>query len=153
MIQKEELHTFLQKYSIATLASINKKGVPEMAAIYFYTRADFVLYFVTKSKTRKLANIVQNPIVTLLIYNKKSLTSIEINGKAEVVTDTIEFAQVIEKFESVFKLQKIKDGSPPISQIKAGNYVACKVTPHHIYFRKFCLRPEQTPVFEEFSFI
>ncbi len=153
MTRKKRLLSFLQNHSVAVMASLNADRVPEVVAIYFYVDTDFALYFVTKLKTRKIKNIMRNSSVTLLIYDVSDMTSSEIRGKAEIVNDTVDFAQIIEKFENVFKLQKTLNGLPPISQIEAGDYVACKVIPHHIYFRRFGLTPEQAPVSEEFFFV
>ncbi len=146
------LLSFLKENPVAALASLNSKGLPDMTAIYLHVEEDLTLLFVTKTKTRKLKNITDNPNVSLLVHNAEELMSAEIHGKASIINDGIEFAQTIEKFRKVFESQKIQYWFPPITQLAAGEYIACKVKPQKISFKKFAVTPEQKPFSKEFTF-
>jgi len=137
LLTKDSTYTFLSHFPLGTIATVNEMGAPEAVAVYFYTERDFTLYFVTKAETRKLQNILRRPTATILSYDEASLTSVELTGNVEIIRDAVEFAQVIEKFHSIASSRRVQYWLPPIAQIDAGNYVACKLLPTSIYYRSF----------------
>lgn len=120
-------------------------GTPVATAIYFVAETDFKIYFVTKARTRKLQNVLQHSKASLLTFDEDELISTEIMGKVEVVEDTLECAKAMEKFQSLVENRR-KGFVPPIAQIEAGKYVACKISPNEVCFRKFAKSKMQAPV-------
>lgn len=134
---ESKIFSFLREFPLGTLATINVSGVPEVVVVYLLVEQDLSIFFVTKALTRKFKNIVRNPAVAILVYDERTLTSVEITGKVHVVEDTIEFARVIDKFHNVVSKRKGSTWLPPIAQIGAGDYVACMLRPRHITHRVF----------------
>lgn len=136
-LERNDALNFLQGNPLGALATLNREGLPDVSAIYFFTEKDFTCYFVTKSDTRKYQNCLKNPNVTLLSFSEKDLISVEINGTVETVVDTLEVARSVERFQDRVSTRKAGYWIPPISQLKAGSYVVCKLIPTVIRFNNF----------------
>jgi uncharacterized pyridoxamine 5'-phosphate oxidase family protein len=129
--------SFLQKYPLGALSTVNEKGHPELASIYLRVEDTLTMFFVTRTKTRKLKNILANPQVAFIASDEATLTTVEVSGKAYLVEDTMEFARVYDAFHTLFASRPGKRRLPPIVQIQAGKYVACKLIPEQITHRSF----------------
>ncbi len=135
--ERGEVMDFLREYPLGALATVGSMGVPEVTTIYFHAQKDFSIYFVTKKETRKVKNVLRRPQASLLTFDEAKLTSAELIGRVEMVNDALEFAQTIEKFHNIVSKRKAGNFVPPIAQIEAGQYVACKLIPTTIHFKKF----------------
>jgi len=144
-IEKTEAWNFLQEHPLGTLATINKTGTPELAAIYFFTENDFSCFFVTKVETRKFKNSLEQPMATLLSFDEDTIASIEIQGQVEIITDTADITRIIQKFQELALLRKRGYWIPPVSQLDAGQYVVCKLVPQHILFNTYVSDSEDSP--------
>lgn len=112
----------------AVLSTVSSKGNVHASVIHFVMDKDENIYFLTKTNTTKTKNISTNSHVALTIHNSNSLKALYIKGLAEVVIDhTIK--QSI--FEEIAKHRQYTEGIklPPITKIKAGDYVFFKVSP------------------------
>lgn len=86
--QAEELiGTFLATNYSGVLATADSAANPYGAVVYYKPEADFSLYIATKEETQKYKNIEQNKQVSFVIYDEKSQTSLQIQGKAIIVED------------------------------------------------------------------
>jgi pyridoxine/pyridoxamine 5'-phosphate oxidase len=120
---------FLNANQLGTLATVNSKGAPDLSAIYFFVDENFSCFFVTKTETRKYINTQTNHNASLLIYNEVDLLSIEIKGVVEIVTEAGQVASAIQKFQALALTRKVGYWIPPISQLDAGQYAVCRLTP------------------------
>lgn len=144
-IEKTEAWNFLQKHPLGTIATINQSGVPEVAAVYFFTENDFSCFFVTKVGTRKFQNSLERQVATLLSFDEEELVSVEIPGQVEIITEIAAITRIIEKFEDLVLMRKKGYWVPPISQIDAGQYVVCKLIPQVVYLNTFVSDSEASP--------
>ena len=126
--EKPRITEFLKHNQIAVLATVGSDNRPHTAVIYFYIDADLNIYFITKEKTAKYKNIIENPEVALSVYEPSSQTTVQASGRADIVTD---MTRVNEIFRHVLAVTKSTSESsiPPISKIEGGEY------------KCFCIRP------------
>ncbi len=151
-LTKKDVLAFLRAHPLGTLITIGARGVPEPSAIYFCTEKDFTVYLVTKSLTKKFKNVSRRPKVTLYVYDEGSYTTVTAQGKCAQVTDSLEFAQAIEKFQDIAGQGKSNAWIPPVAQIAAGQYVACAIHPTSIRMRRYAPSLENTTALDEFTF-
>ncbi len=135
--KKETVISFLRKHPFGTIATLTREGHPELASIYTITMDDLVMYFITKTKTRKLKNLLKNEQVAFMVSDERTLTTVEVSGKAFAVSDTMEYAQAFDAYHTLFSSRPGMKWLPPIAQIKSGVYIACKIIPEHITYRTF----------------
>lgn len=136
-LEKIDAWNFLQDHPLGTLASINGDGIPDLSAIYFFTKSDFTCYFVTKVQTRKYQNFLRDPKATLLCVSEVDRISAEVQGNVETVTDVVKVAQIIEEFQSLVASRSAEYWIPPIAQLSAGEYVVCMLVPSVVHFNDF----------------
>ena len=125
---EKRIRDFLQLHPIGVLATIDPDGNPHASVIYFSIRADGTLLFTTKSRTKKSDNLDLNNHVMLIIYESPTQTSVQITGLAQLVADK-KVAQ--DSFDAMFETAAITSmyGTPPISKLDSGNYVAYRIIP------------------------
>ena len=128
--KRNEALNFLEEHTLGTLATINSRGIPNLATVFFFVDKDFSCYFITKENTRKLENIQEREVSTLLCSSEDDLTSIELMGATEILTDTLSIVKIIERFQELVLNRKAGYWVPPISQLNAGQYVVCKFIPN-----------------------
>jgi nitroimidazol reductase NimA-like FMN-containing flavoprotein (pyridoxamine 5'-phosphate oxidase superfamily) len=135
--ERKTIVSFLRRHSLGTLATVGEGSLPELACVYVYMEDNLRMYFITKTKTRKLKNILAHDGATFLVTDERTFTSIEVVGKVSVVQDTLDFARIFDAFHTLFARRPGKKWLPPITQISAGKYVACQLTPTVIRYRTF----------------
>ncbi|MBI5357532.1 pyridoxamine 5'-phosphate oxidase family protein [Candidatus Saccharibacteria bacterium] len=138
--EKPKITNFLNKNQIAVLATIGADNRPQTAVIYFYVDADLNIYFITKEKTTKYQNIIDNPEVALSVYEQETQTTVQASGKAEEVHDP---GRVNEVFRHVLSVTKSTSESsiPPVSKIDAGGYKCFCIRPRSIRLAEYT-KPE-----------
>lgn len=142
----------LQEHPLGTLATINKMGLPELATVYLFVENDFTCYFVTKTSTRKFQNLLMHADASILSYDENELTSVELAGKVEVITDASTIIPIIEKFQHVVSDRKAGYWIPPISQLDAGQYAVCKLVPTAVQVHIFAKKPNDPLLPKQLSF-
>jgi PPOX class probable F420-dependent enzyme len=84
-----EITEFLTEQRVATLATIAPSGQPHLVAMW-YAVLDGVLWFETKAKSQKAANLRRNPRVTVMVETGDTydtLRGVALEGRAEIVDD------------------------------------------------------------------
>lgn len=133
--EKPKITEFLKNNQIAVLASVGSDKRPHTAVIYFYIDADLNIYFITKEKTAKYQNIIENPEVALSVYEPSSQTTVQASGKAEIISDVTKVNEIFRHVLSVAKSTS-ESSIPPISKIEGGEY------------KCFCIRPTSIRIAE-----
>lgn len=136
-MQKADALIFLESHPLGVLATVGAENTPELSSLYFFCKGDFDLYFVTKTGTRKYRNFLAKQAATLLSYDEEELTSVEVCGEVETVTDLVKAVQIIEMFQGLVLLRKAGYWVPPIAQLEKGDYVVCRLVPNTVRFNKF----------------
>src|SRR3989344_414348 len=126
--KKAEALSYLGGQKAAVLSTHASDGTIDAAAVYFIIDEQLNFYFTTKVGTRKYQNMTTNPNVTLTIPNAETLQTIELKGKASLVTSPKEITD-----HTVSLINKNKfEGAPwaqPVAKLHAGQYVIMKITP------------------------
>jgi hypothetical protein len=151
-LTKKDTFIFLRAHPLGTLITTGAGGVPEPSAIYFHTEKDFTIEFVTKLATKKFKNAEKCPNVVLYLYDEASFTTLSLRGWCSLISDSIEIAQTIEKFQDVSRNGKSPRWVPPVAQISAGHYVACRIHPTSIRMRRYALTLDEAVSLAEFTF-
>jgi PPOX class probable F420-dependent enzyme len=84
-----EITEFLTEQRVATLATIAPSGQPHLVAMW-YAVLDGVLWFETKAKSQKAANLRRNPRVTVMVETGDTydtLRGVALEGRAEIIDD------------------------------------------------------------------
>lgn len=128
--------TFLKEHDLATLSTADKENKVYGAAIYYMVDDDGVIYFVTKSETRKYLNITAHNQVALTIYDAGKMQTLQLQGLAKVENDQtrkdIAFNQIIRS-----RLSAPGGKIPAVIKIEQGSFIIISITPTVVQFRDF----------------
>ncbi len=136
-IPHKTIQHFLASHPLGTIATLSKKGDPELATVYFLVNDDLSCYIVTKAETRKYKNIVRKSFGALMCHAEDELISVEISGTYEPIFDTIEVVVAIERFQALAEKRSVGYWIPPIAQLNAGAYVVVKLKPTQVQYRRY----------------
>lgn len=111
---------YIDRNPAAVLSTIGKDG-PHGAVIYVITASHGTLCFVTKNQTQKYANIVDQPSVSLTIFNEREATTLQATGHAYVANDNQGLKEIV--MDKVTKAHAtMSDWLPPVTKIANGEY-------------------------------
>ncbi len=129
------ISSFLKNHNFAILSTVNKDGLPDAAPIYFLSRDNFDIFFVTPSKTQKNTNMDFNNDVVLTITNEATLETVSIRGKASQQEDQLDavLKGLAEKLNSTFNFVT----TLPILKHEDNPKITIKVKPYKIMMRKY----------------
>ncbi len=132
---------FLKRNHIAVLATANKETAqPHATAIYYATDSQMNLFFVTKEKTTKNKNLIQNPKAAVAIYEAETQTTIQITGPVSRIEDQT----MLEKsllIMSKYSKQTAQTEETPLSKLDAGEYILYKLWPQTIRMGEYKYGP------------
>lgn len=138
--KREHILNFLKNHKIGVLATVDPNGDPNAAAIYFTVDDSLNISFLTKTGTKKHDNLVRHAHAMLVIYEASSQTTVQIKGIASEITGNKETQQI---FADILKVSMgtSEGGVPPISKLRAGEYVAYRIDPKEIRMAVY-IRPD-----------
>jgi PPOX class probable F420-dependent enzyme len=88
-MSEPEITQFLQEQRVATLGTIGASGHPHLVAMW-YAVIDGVVWFETKVKSQKAANLRRDPRVTVMVesgHTYDALRGVALEGHATIVDD------------------------------------------------------------------
>ncbi len=129
-------YAFLKEHDLAVIATVSEKGDPLASAVYYWLDEDYSFYFLTKSKTRKFQNIEDTGKLAVVVSDEAKLTTVQGEGKAEVVKDPSTQAEIMNHLATIKSTQD-KAWFPPIAQIEAGSFVVVKCKVDHLQLSEF----------------
>ena len=89
VMSADEVSRFLDEQRVATLATLGPSGQPHLVAMW-YAVLDGVLWFETKAKSQKAANLRRDGRVTVMIETGDTydaLRGVALEGRATIVDD------------------------------------------------------------------
>ncbi|MEU5259509.1 PPOX class F420-dependent oxidoreductase [Amycolatopsis sp. NPDC021455] len=89
VMSAEEVTEFLRRQRVATLATVAPSGQPHLVAMW-YAVLDGALWFETKAKSQKAANLRRDGRVTVMVETGgtyDTLRGVALEGRAEIVDD------------------------------------------------------------------
>lgn len=138
--RKEHILDFLKQNSTAVLATASKGGEPHAATIYYMVDEDLNFYFITKRDTTKSQNLKDGGRAALAIHEATTQTTVQVVGKVE---EEVGVDKTQKTFRDILKISMAtsESGTPPISKLQAGPYVAYRLTPDSVRMASF-IRPD-----------
>jgi PPOX class probable F420-dependent enzyme len=89
VMSPQEVGIFLERQRVATLATIGPDGRPHLVAMWFGL-IDGVVWFETKAKSQKAANLRRDGRVTVMVesgHTYDTLRGVSLEGRAVIVDD------------------------------------------------------------------
>lgn len=83
---KQVVHQFINSHKLGVVSSINAEGKPESALVGIAVSDQLEIIFDTVKSSRKYANILQNPLVSVVIGWDNEVT-VQYEGEAEILRD------------------------------------------------------------------
>jgi len=124
-----------------TLATVDESGQPQAAAIFCVMHEDDgVLFFPTRSGSRKYQNIQHNSAVALVITHPVEAITIQLHGIAEEVTDPADAQHAIDHLTAASATRTIKRHWLPVKRLQdlqGGRFTIIKIRPTWIRFSDF----------------
>lgn len=104
---------FLKSQRVAVVSTVDEKGDPQSAAVTFLIDDEFNIFFVTRKKSRKFANIIRNPRVAVVVgFDPEHPSTIQMHGNAKIseenrITTLLKFSQALISREKWWPLLKV----------------------------------------------
>ncbi len=133
---KDRICDFIEDNPVGVLATVDKAGAPHAATVYFVTDSDLNIYFVTKEGTQKHKNLQHNPHAAIAIHHAQSQTTVQAQGKAEVIDDIKEFMDLFHQILDA-SLRTGESERPPVSKLFAGDYFMYKFTSNELRLAEY----------------
>jgi len=132
----EKVHAFLKHHPMGVLSTVSPEGEPWGAAIYYVADKDFNVYFVTRAKTAKFANLVANPLAALTIADQATQTTVQLVGKVAPLPPA-RYVEIV--FNELAKAYPKDDVNwiKPIDQLHAGNYMPMYIVPTKLQYADY----------------
>ncbi len=125
-ISKDEVKAFLKLKFVAELATANGDK-PTCSPVIYVIDDDLNFYFVTNIDTYKAKNILENPKVSMCVWEFNKM-SVQMDGIAEQVENEQKKEWVIEQFGDA--ATRDPNFWAPIFRIKRSDYVVYKIEPY-----------------------
>lgn len=125
----QEASTFLLEHTIGTLSTVDSEGNAHGAVIYYVAEGEMNIYFVSKTGTGKVQNILIHPQVSFTIFDAPNAQTLQISGTARPETDqaTIDYI-----FDTVVKKRPYNGAMllPPVTALQnSGDYTVIRISP------------------------
>jgi len=132
----DKIKQYIDANPIATLSTINLDGSPYGAAVYVCTDdTRRVIYFLTKTGTKKYKNLSSRDQVSLTIVNPDQNSTLQLNGRAVATHDSNTIDMVVKKITRTHA--SASEWLPPVSKLHAGSYVIVAVEVWHARLAQF----------------
>lgn len=131
-----EVRDFLIGHDVAVLSTTNRRGGVNGSVIYYILGEENYFYLVTKSQTEKALNIAINPSVALTIFDEQDRKTVQLEGVAQLITDSNEIKSVTAKLIKP-RVYAGEVAWPPVSLLIAGEFVVICIKPSSMKFIDF----------------
>jgi len=111
--------------NLGVISTVGANGKPESAVVYFSCDENLDLYFTTRNSSRKYKNLLTNPAIAFVIYSDVQKKTIQIEGKAETITNTHDQGAL---FADLISLATKNNPTPPIDQLGESEIMFIRIT-------------------------
>lgn len=130
---------FIAEHPLAVLSTSSEKAVPHGAAIFAVVDEHFNFYFLTRSRTKKYANLQQKPIAALTFADRDQQITVQVEGTTAEVREATTIDMVFKKLARIRTPNDI-DWLPPVAKLQHGNYIVIRLVAQSVRiadFKKF----------------
>lgn len=135
MTTKHDALTFLQQHKLAVLSTQSAEGELDGAAIYYVSKDDQTLYFLTHRESRKFKNITANSAAALTIFDEKLQQTIQAKGKVAEVAIGQEHDEALRLLAKLGNKNSV--WGPPVSKTQIGEIILCRFAVERMRFSDF----------------
>ena len=115
-----KIMAYVERNPAGVLSTIGEDG-PHGAVVYVIPASHGTLCFVTKNKTKKYQNIVNQGSINLTFFNEKESTTLQITGRAYVADNAQGLKEIV--LDKITKAHAaISNWLPPVTEISDGEY-------------------------------
>ncbi len=105
----DAIRAFLDAQSTLALATVNARGEPESAAVFFVSDDALHLYWLSSPTSRHSVNLVAQPRVAATIYaaiwHWRDIRGIQMEGHAAPVEDAARREAVLDRYRRKFEIR------------------------------------------------
>ena len=123
MISKEKLLKFLRENPVASIGAVYK-GKPINSVVLTAIDNDFTFYFVTNPETYKAKALLENPIISMTIWNKDQYQA-QAMGIAKPIDSSIDPCDIFDKI--INSLDNIEEFWPPVISMSNEEYIIFQI--------------------------
>ena len=106
--QINAVRAFLREHSTLALATVNPRGQPEVAPLFYLSDDALNLYWLSSPKSRHSVNLVSHPQVAATIYPAvwgwQEIRGIQIEGIAAAIDDIDEREALLASYRTKFNI-------------------------------------------------
>lgn len=114
---------YIKNHDLAVVSTVNEKHKPQAATVGYFFDEDNTFYFMTRTSTRKVANIKANPNVAIVVGTMMSPNTVQMEGEAQILNSgQDEFKALLVKFAG---LKILYNG--PFLKLEGIDFVIIKV--------------------------
>lgn len=136
-IDAVDVVSFLSSHEIGVVSTIDRKGSISGAVIY-YTMLNNRPYFMTKSGTKKVENVLGDQHVALTVFDEPKRQTVQMQGIVQIEPDKNVADQA---FGALYKTRRYGDGQhlPPVEKM-SGNTIIFRILPTTVHFTDYSKR-------------
>ena len=131
---EKNIITFIKEHSLATLSTCADNKPHGVPIYYYYSTEENTFYFVTKSETRKIANLKANPIAFLSVTRTNPPAVFTADCEAKIYTQDINTDKKrLDIAKKLIKIHTEQEYYPtPLHSLKDGDltFVSLQIKTH-----------------------
>lgn len=132
-LNRDYILNFLETHGMAVLSSVNAKGLPDAAPIYFIIKDNFDIFFITSTQTKKYVNLSAQKHIILTITDEKTKETAQVTGKV------VEEKELLNEIFALLKERLSKEDPSPVIPLmeNSGQKTVFKIMPTEIQMRRY----------------
>jgi len=87
MTDKNSVLQFIKSQGLGVYSTASKSGKSQSAVMAIAVTDDFIIYFSTEATTRKIKNLLENPLSSLVIGGLSNDPYVQMDGNSVIVAD------------------------------------------------------------------
>ncbi len=143
LLSKQDAYDFLSKIPLGVFGTVSNENEPHLSTLFYVVDTDLNFYFITRSHTKKVENIARGSKVSIVISDRRSFTTAQVQGTAVQLSGIDKIKVIFKMFTDVYRNQDIIEKgnlfnwAPPISNIEKGDIVIFEVKPDWIRYADY----------------
>lgn len=135
----QDIVRFINEHHVATVATVDISGTPHAATVFCLMNADGILYFPTRTQSRKYESIIRTGKAALACTHPEEPITVQLHGNGQEVTDEKELREVIEAFTAASTDDEAlrTHWLPPVKRMHDGHFALIKIHPTWIRISDF----------------